>query len=77
MSELERQLHLWTPRRPSARLEQRLFAAGPAPAEVLLAIPLELAGAGHGGFDADVRAVQSALRSRLSPRQPAPGPWSP
>ena len=36
MSNLERQLHLWTPRRPSARLERRLFAAEPAPTEVLL-----------------------------------------
>jgi hypothetical protein len=36
MSNLERQLHLWTPRRPSARLERRLFAAAAAPVEVLL-----------------------------------------
>jgi hypothetical protein len=31
---LEKQLLLWMPRRPSARLERRLFAASPAPAEV-------------------------------------------
>ena len=36
MNELEKQLLLWTPRRPSARLERRLFAAAPAPAEALL-----------------------------------------
>jgi hypothetical protein len=35
MNELENQLLLWTLRRPSARLERRLFAAGPVPAEVL------------------------------------------
>src|ERR1035437_3511423 len=34
MNELENQLLLWTPRRPSARLERQLFAAGPV-AEVL------------------------------------------
>lgn len=28
MNDLETQLRLWTPRRPSARLEQRLFPAG-------------------------------------------------
>jgi hypothetical protein len=36
MNELEKQLHSWTPRRPSARLERRLFAVGVAPAEALL-----------------------------------------
>ena len=36
MSELEEQLRLWTPRHPSARLERRLFAGGPAAAEALL-----------------------------------------
>ena len=36
MSELEKQWLSWTPRHPSARLERRLFAAGPAAAEVLL-----------------------------------------
>ena len=36
MNELETQLLSWTPRRPSAKLERRLFAAGLAPAEVLL-----------------------------------------
>jgi len=36
MNELERQLLSWTPRRPSARLEGRLFAPTPAAAEVLL-----------------------------------------
>ena len=36
MSELETQLLGWTPRRPSRRLERRLFAAPPAPAEALL-----------------------------------------
>ena len=36
MNELENQLLSWTLRRPSARLERRLFAAGPAPAEALL-----------------------------------------
>jgi hypothetical protein len=36
MSELEKQLHSWTPRRPSARLERRLFAVGAVPAEALL-----------------------------------------
>ena len=35
MTELERQLYSWTPRRPSARLEQRLFAARTVPAEAL------------------------------------------
>ena len=35
MSEFETQLLGWTPRRPSARLERRLFAATPAPAEAL------------------------------------------
>ena len=34
-SELETQLPGWTPRRPSARLERRLFAATPAAAEAL------------------------------------------
>jgi hypothetical protein len=33
---LEKQLRLWTPRHPSARLERRLFAGGPAAAEALL-----------------------------------------
>ena len=36
MNELEKQLGLWTPRRPSARLECRLFAAAPAATEALL-----------------------------------------
>jgi hypothetical protein len=36
MTELEKQLGLWTPRHPSARLERRLFAAGAAPVEALL-----------------------------------------
>jgi hypothetical protein len=36
MNELETQLLSWTPRRPSARLERRLFAAGVAAAEPLL-----------------------------------------
>jgi len=36
MNELEKQLLWWTPRRPSARLERRLFAAGAAPTEALL-----------------------------------------
>ncbi len=36
MNELEKHLLLWTPRRPSARLERRIFAAASAPAEVLL-----------------------------------------
>ena len=35
LNELENQLLLWTPRRPSARLERQLFATGPVPAEVL------------------------------------------
>ena len=34
MIELERQLYSWTPRRPSARLERRLFAARTVPAEL-------------------------------------------
>ena len=34
-SALEKQLLLWTPRHPSARLERRLFAARPAPTEAL------------------------------------------
>ena len=32
---MENQLLLWTLRRPSAALERRLFAVGPAPAEAL------------------------------------------
>ena len=36
MHELEKWLYSWTPRHPSARLEQRLFPAKPAPAETLL-----------------------------------------
>jgi hypothetical protein len=36
MNELEKLLLLWTPRRPSARLERRLFAVAPAPAVALL-----------------------------------------
>ncbi len=36
MNDLEKWLFSWTPRRPSARLERRLFAARPAPAEALL-----------------------------------------
>jgi hypothetical protein len=36
MNELEKLLLLWTPRRPSAELEWRLFAVAPAPAEALL-----------------------------------------
>jgi hypothetical protein len=36
MNELEKQLLSWTLRRPSARLERRLFAARTAPAEALL-----------------------------------------
>ena len=36
MNELEKQLLSWTLRRPSARLERRLFAVGTAPAEALL-----------------------------------------
>ena len=35
MTELENQLYSWTPRRPSARLEQRLFAARTIPTEEL------------------------------------------
>ena len=35
MSELETQLCSWTPRRPSARLERRLFAARAVPADAL------------------------------------------
>ena len=35
MSELEKQLLSWTPRRPSAGLERRIVAAGPATAEAL------------------------------------------
>ena len=35
MIELERQLYSWTPRRPSARLERRLFAARTVPADTL------------------------------------------
>jgi hypothetical protein len=35
MTELERQLYSWTPRRPSARLERRLFAARTFPADAL------------------------------------------
>ena len=35
MIELERQLYSWTPRRPSARLERRLFAATAVPADTL------------------------------------------
>jgi len=35
MIELERQLYSWTPRRPSARLERRLFAARTVPADAL------------------------------------------
>ncbi len=35
MIELERQLYSWTPRRPSARLERRLFAAPAVPADAL------------------------------------------
>ena len=35
MIELERQLYSWTPRRPSARLERRLFAARAFPADTL------------------------------------------
>src|ERR1017187_57744 len=40
MSELEKQWLLWTPRRPSARLERRVFAVGAAPAEAVLAFPV-------------------------------------
>ena len=36
MIELERQLYSWMPRRPSARLERRLFAARAVPAEALV-----------------------------------------
>jgi hypothetical protein len=36
MNELEKQLLSWTLRRPSARLERRLFVAGTVPAEALL-----------------------------------------
>ena len=36
MNELEKWLYSWTPRRPSARLERRLFAARPDPVEALL-----------------------------------------
>jgi len=36
MNELEKWLHSWTPRHPSARLERRLFAASPASEEALL-----------------------------------------
>ena len=36
MNELEKLLLSWTPRRPSARLERRLFAGGPAAAAALL-----------------------------------------
>jgi hypothetical protein len=36
MNELEKWLHSWTPRHPSARLERRLFAARPAQAEAPL-----------------------------------------
>ena len=36
MNELEKWLCSWTPRRPSARLERRLFPARPAPEEALL-----------------------------------------
>jgi hypothetical protein len=36
MNELEKQLLSWTLRRPSAKLERRLFAATPAAAEALL-----------------------------------------
>jgi hypothetical protein len=35
MNELEKQLLWWTPRRPSARLERRLFAVAPAPEAAL------------------------------------------
>ncbi len=35
MNELEKWLHSWTPRPPSAKLEQRLFAAGSAVEETL------------------------------------------
>ena len=35
MNELEKWLCSWTPRRPSARLERRLFAASSAPEETL------------------------------------------
>ena len=35
MSALEKQLLLWTPRRPSAGLERRIFATAPAAAEAL------------------------------------------
>jgi hypothetical protein len=35
MTELERQLYSWTPRRPSGRLERRLFAARAVPVDVL------------------------------------------
>src|ERR1039458_4974423 len=34
--QMEKQWLLWTPRRPSVRLERRLFAVGAAPAEALL-----------------------------------------
>ena len=36
INELEKWLHSWTPRRPSARLERRLFPARSAPEEILL-----------------------------------------
>jgi hypothetical protein len=36
MNELEKWLYSWTPRRPSAKLDRRLFAARPAPVEALL-----------------------------------------
>jgi len=36
MNELEKWLYSWTPRRPSAKLERRLFVASPAPVEALL-----------------------------------------
>ena len=36
MNEWEEHLLSWTPRRPSARLERKLFGGGPAAAEALL-----------------------------------------
>ena len=35
MSELEKQLYSWIPRRPSAKLERRLFAARAVPVDAL------------------------------------------
>ena len=48
MNELEKWLYSWTPRRPSARLERRLFAATARSGGGAAAVPPRMAGADNG-----------------------------